>query len=75
MNKNTREKLPDIRTGVSRKFKILRADETCPICQKAIKRDPLKMWVTINVYEDGRPAEMFIKADCGFDGSSIRCFV
>ncbi len=27
------------------------------------KPEPLKMWVTINTFEDGRPGEIFIKAD------------
>ena len=28
-----------------------------------VPADPLKMWVTINTYKDGRPGEIFIKAD------------
>jgi hypothetical protein len=61
--KPVREKLPRTRAGVCRKFKINRASEMCPICGKEIPRGPLKMWVTINSFADGRPGEMFIKAD------------
>jgi hypothetical protein len=60
---NEREKLPQTRKGVTRKFKIGRAPETCPLCKKEILRSPLKLWVQINTYPDGRPGEMFIKAD------------
>ena len=58
-----REELPKTRMGVCRKFKINRAPEHCPICGKDIPRGQLKMWVTINTFADGRPGEMFIKAD------------
>lgn len=44
-----RVRLPELRTGATRKFKI--------------PSMPLKMWVTINTYPDGRPGEIFIKAD------------
>jgi hypothetical protein len=60
---NKRERLPDIRKGATRKFKILRSPRVCNLCHKEVVRTPLKMWVTINTFADGRPAEMFIKAD------------
>lgn len=86
-----RERLPELRTGLTRKFKIprpekaSRADERAQIvawlsqqggdaaalaariAQRAHgsspQGQPLKMWVTINTYSDGRPGEIFIKAD------------
>jgi len=87
-----RQRLPELRTGSTRKFhiprpeKASRADERALIvawlrrspdsvvCSKladAIEQcvhgkpipQPLKMWVTINTYPDGRPGEIFIKAD------------
>jgi ribonucleoside-diphosphate reductase alpha chain len=59
----SREKLPETRAGITRKFKIARAPETCELCKQDRPRSPLKLWVQINTYPDGRPAEMFIKAD------------
>lgn len=84
-----RERLPELRTGITRKFKIprpekaSRADERAQIVAWLTKKgeaalaarivqrahgsspqgQPLKMWVTINTYADGRPGEIFIKAD------------
>ena len=84
-----RDRLPELRQSVTRKFKIprpekaSRADERASIvrwlqAQKGgaafadgiaslkhgvPKQQPLKMWVTISTYPDGRPGEMFIKAD------------
>jgi len=87
-----RRRLPELRTGATRKLhiprpeKASRADERALIVAwlrrqgqgalagdlaNAIERcehgkaapQPLKMWVTINTYPDGRPGEIFIKAD------------
>jgi hypothetical protein len=87
-----RVRLPELRTGATRKLhiprpeKASRADERALIVAwlrrpgqgalagtlaDAIERceygkatpQPLKMWVTINTYPDGRPGEIFIKAD------------
>lgn len=85
-----RRRLPELRTGATRKLhiprpeKASRADERAlivrwlgkqgeegkrlagQIAEKAHgspKPEALKMWVTINTYPDGRPGEIFIKAD------------
>jgi hypothetical protein len=61
---NTREKLPETRKGIRRKFKIQRPDKVCLKCETPLPSNgPLKMWVTINTFPDGRPGEIFIKAD------------
>lgn len=49
-----RKRLPDERKGVTKKFRIPRPGH---------KNGDLKMWVTVGLYENGRPGEIFIKAD------------
>lgn len=46
-----RTRLPDTRPSVTRKFTILRGE------------DPLRIYVTVGLYEDGSPGEVFIKCD------------
>jgi hypothetical protein len=86
-----RVRLPELRTGLTRKFKIPRPEkasraderarivawlsrqnsEAAALAARIAQREhggspqgqPLKMWVTINTYPDGRPGEIFIKAD------------
>ena len=61
--KPTREKLPDERKSVCKTFRIPRQTKKCEHCGEEIKRGPLKMYVHVGLYEDGRPGELFIKAD------------
>lgn len=49
-----RQRLPEERRGLTRKFIILRPDH---------KDGDLRVYVTVGCYPDGRPGEMFIKAD------------
>jgi ribonucleoside-diphosphate reductase alpha chain len=58
-----RRRLPDERKSVCKAFRVPRQPKTCEHCGKLIKRGPLKMWVHVGLYEDGRPGELFIKAD------------
>jgi hypothetical protein len=86
-----RRRLPELRTGATRKFKIPRPEKASRVDERAAivawlqrqgseaavlavriaqraygdppQGQPLKMWVTINTYPDGRPGEIFIKAD------------
>jgi ribonucleoside-diphosphate reductase alpha chain len=46
--------LPDTRKSITRKFRIVRPGH---------ERGDLKMYVTVGLYEDGTPGEIFIKAD------------
>jgi ribonucleoside-diphosphate reductase alpha chain len=47
----SRRRLPDERVGVTRKFHIERG------------QDPLRLYVTVGEYEDGKIGELFLKAD------------
>lgn len=59
-----REKLPDLRSGKRVTLRIARPAKKCPHCKAELQpANPLKLYVTINTYEDGRPGEMFIKID------------
>ncbi len=59
-----REKLPDIRAGKRITLRIPRAEKRCPRCKELLQpAKPLKLYVTVNTYPDGRPGEMFIKID------------
>lgn len=58
-----RERLPDTRPSVTRKFKIPYKDEKGA-------HTMLKMYVIVGLYADGRPGEVFISADKA--GSLIR---
>lgn len=59
-----REKLPDLRAGKRTTLRINRPEKVCPHCEKVLQpAEPLKLYVTINTYDDGRPGEMFIKID------------
>ena len=49
-----RERLPDTRRSVTRKFKIARPGH---------RNGDLRMYVTVGFYPDGRPGEIFIKSD------------
>jgi ribonucleoside-diphosphate reductase alpha chain len=49
-----RERLPDLRNSITRRFHIPRSDN---------QHGDLKMWVTVGLYPDGRPGEIFITAD------------
>lgn len=52
-----REKLEEVRSGFTRKFKIIYTDEMTD----EIKQ--LRFYVTANMYPDGRIAEVFIRGD------------
>jgi len=59
-----REKLPDLRAGKRITLRINRPAKLCPHCKAELQpAKPLKLYVTINTYPDGRPGEMFIKID------------
>jgi hypothetical protein len=59
-----REKLPDLRAGKRITLRINRPAKICPHCKAELQpAKPLKLYVTINTYPDGRPGEMFIKID------------
>jgi hypothetical protein len=59
-----RERLPDLRAGKCVVLRINRPSKECPHCKKVLQPVmPLKLYVTINTYDDGRPGEMFIKID------------
>jgi hypothetical protein len=62
---STREKLPVTRPeGKTVKLSIPRPAKKCPHCKVELQpARPLKMYVTVNPYPDGRPAEIFIKID------------
>lgn len=49
-----RERLPDTRQSVTRKFKIVRPGH---------RNGDLCMYVTVGLYPDGRPGEIFIRSD------------
>jgi ribonucleoside-diphosphate reductase alpha chain len=49
-----RERLPATRQSITRKFKIQRPGD---------QDGPLKMYATVGLYDDGRPGELFLKAD------------
>ena len=49
-----RERLPDTRKSITRKFKLLRPGH---------KNGDLRMYVTVGLYPDGRPGEIFIRSD------------
>jgi hypothetical protein len=49
-----RERLPDTRESVTRKFKIARPGH---------RNGDLRMYVTVGLYPDGRPGEVFIRSD------------
>lgn len=51
---SVRERLPDTRKSITRKFSIQRPNDP---------EGPLEMYVTVGMYPDGRPAEIFLKAD------------
>ena len=48
----TRERLPDVRESVTHRFQIRPQD-----------MDPVKGYVTVGLYEDGRVGEIFVKID------------
>ncbi len=50
------ERLPELRPGITRKFKI-------PFVDEAGKPGKLKFYVTANTYPDGRLGEIFVRAD------------
>ena len=54
MSPTTRERLPDTRHSVTRKFKIARPGH---------RNGDLSMYVTVGLYPDGRPGEIFIRSD------------
>jgi hypothetical protein len=55
MLKNTaRERLPNTRESITRKFKIARPGH---------RNGDLRMYVTVGLYPDGRPGEIFIRSD------------
>jgi len=49
-----RERLPDTRESITRKFEIARPGH---------RNGDLSMYVTVGLYPDGRPGEIFIRAD------------
>jgi len=49
-----RERLPSVRQSVTRKFKIARPGH---------RNGDLRMYVTVGLYPDGRPGEVFIRSD------------
>lgn len=49
-----RNRLPETRQSVTRKFKIARPNH---------RNGDLRMYVTVGLYEDGRPGEIFIRSD------------
>jgi ribonucleoside-diphosphate reductase alpha chain len=49
-----RERLPETRESVTRKFKIARPGH---------RNGELRMYVTVGLYPDGRPGELFIHSD------------
>jgi hypothetical protein len=60
----TRERLPDLRAGKRNTLRINRPAKECPHCKAELApAKPLKLYVTVNTYPDGRPGEMFIKID------------
>jgi hypothetical protein len=59
-----REKLLDLRAGKRFTLRINRPSKSCLHCKAELQpAKPLKLYVTINTYPDGRPGEMFIKID------------
>jgi len=53
---NERERLPDTRRSINRKFKI-------PYLDEHDKPQELKLYVIVGFYDDGRIGEVFIRAD------------
>lgn len=62
-----RERLPDERQSLTRKFKLQRSmkTKTCPSCQHRWEEPgtEMRIYVTSSTYPDGRIGEVFIKAD------------
>ena len=60
----SRKKLPDVRPGKRITLRIPRPAKECPYCKKELQpAKPLKLYVTVNCYANGRPGEIFIKID------------
>lgn len=63
----TRERLPDTRTSITRKFRLPRQARAqhCPACGHRWEdaEGPLKVWAIVGRYPDGRPGELFLSAD------------
>jgi ribonucleoside-diphosphate reductase alpha chain len=51
-SRGEKEKLPDERESVTRKFVMPRSEQ-----------DPFRLYVTVGLHEDGRPGEVFLTAD------------
>lgn len=67
-----REKLPKLRAGKTATLRIPRPEKVCPHCKKQLQpAKPLKLYVTVNTYPDGRPGEMFIKVDSSESGLAL----
>jgi len=49
----TRERLPDTRRSITHRVKIW----------SEIRETPIKLFITVGYYEDGRPGEVFIQVD------------
>lgn len=62
-----RERLPDERQSLTRKLKLMRSPKTkaCPSCGHCWEEPgaEMRVYVTTSVYPDGRPGELFLKAD------------
>jgi ribonucleoside-diphosphate reductase alpha chain len=58
-----RERLPETRTGVTHKAVIYSTPEVCEHCGKPRDTGRVKFFLTMNVFPDGRPGEVFVSAD------------
>lgn len=62
-----RERLPDERQSLTRKFKLMRSAKTkaCPACGHRWEEPgtEMRIYATTSTYPDGRPGELFLKAD------------
>ena len=58
-----RRRLPDDRAGVTRKLRIGIEEKLCEACGSPLPGSRVSAHLTLNRYEDGRPAEMFLTLD------------
>lgn len=69
MSAMSRDRLPDLRAGVTRKFKVPMLPRVAAPCAKCGEAPPpederhMKIYLTASTYESGKVGEIFIRAD------------
>lgn len=67
-----RERLPTTRRGVTHKGVIHAQPELCPHCKGIVHEGRVKFFLTVGLYPDGRPGEVFLHMDAA--GSTLDGF-